>query len=160
MWLWRILKWRGYGWEVSHIEAYISENILMSTSASMTGAEGVNKQKEDLDDSRFVWSCSQPQPPTHLLLVPAWGKWEGLLFKAGKVSFIQTYYHQDLLFACWHLPPQSLKQNLASKCSLRCRLQNETLLIRILCIWGFAKATLLNACCVIKSILDATAESL
>ena len=36
--------------EVSEIEAYMSENILISRLNSMEGAEDVNKQKEVLDD--------------------------------------------------------------------------------------------------------------
>ena len=72
------------------------------------------------------------------------GSWKIMIEACMNLVRSSSYKHQDNLFACWHLPPQSLKQNLASKCSLRCRFQFETLFIQILSIWVFAKAILLN----------------
>ena len=72
------------------------------------------------------------------------GSWKIMIEACMNLVRSSSYKHQDNLFACWHLPPQSLKQKLTSKCSLRCRFQFEILFIQILCIWVFAKAILLN----------------
>ena len=72
------------------------------------------------------------------------GSWKIMIEACMNLVRLSSYKHQDNLFACWHFPPQSLKQKLTSKCSLRCRFPFEILFIQILSIWVFAKAILLN----------------
>ena len=84
--------------------------------------------------------------------------WGGRCQQAKRLSWclyeddLTRFIHASIMI--FQLPPQSLKQNLSLKCSLRCRLQFEVLFIQILCIWVFAIAILLNACCIIKSMVD------
>ena len=63
------------------------------------------------------------------------GSWKIMIEACMNLVRSSSYKHQDNLFACWHFPPQSLKQKLTSKCSLRCRFQFEVLFIQILHIW-------------------------
>ena len=55
--------------------------------------------------------------------------WSWCLYEDNLTRFI----HASIMI--FQLPPQSLKQNLSLKCSLRCRLQFEVLFIQILHIW-------------------------
>ena len=65
--------------------------------------------------------------------------WGGRCQQAKRLSWclyeddLTRFIHASIMI--FQLPPQSLKQNLSLKCSLRCRLQFEVLFIQILCIW-------------------------